>query len=152
MSTKTLNWPHPYPLQADILWHPARFKIVATGRRSGKTTMGVYRTSRGLVEQPGQLAWWVAPTNQASFLAWERFKVALGDVATEISQTRKRLVLPNGSELWCSDGTPGGTTLVRELQDGYPSAATVIEDRLFFFVEHGEVVFDVIQVRPLLEE
>lgn len=81
--------------------HEARYKIVATGRRSGKTTLGIYRQV-WLMEHPDMLLWWVAPTNQAAFLAWERFKMAYaGDPTVKVSETRKRLVLPNGSQLWC---------------------------------------------------
>lgn len=34
-----LGIPRPYPLQREIMQHPARFKVVCAGRRAGKTTM-----------------------------------------------------------------------------------------------------------------
>ena len=101
MTTSVRTLLTPFPLQAEIIAHPARYKIVATGRRSGKTTLGIYRQVR-LAEYPDMLLWWVAPTNSAAFLAWERFKLALaGKPHVKVSETRKRLVLPNGSQLWC---------------------------------------------------
>ena len=54
-----------------------------------------------------------------------------------------------------------GEETVMDLVDAYiDNRRTIITrnhtklsgDRLFFFVDHGEVVFDAIQVRPLLEE
>lgn len=90
---------YPYPLQAEIVQHPARWKVVATGRRSGKTTLGIYTLAK-MMEYREMLCWWVAPTNQASFLAWERCRTVLGAAATTIDVTRKRLVLPNGSAAW----------------------------------------------------
>lgn len=49
---------------------------------------------------PGVTCWWVAPTNQASNLAWNGFKTIFGGVA-EISETYKWMKLPNGSMIWC---------------------------------------------------
>jgi phage terminase large subunit-like protein len=46
--------------------------------------------------------WWVAPTNQVSFLAWERFKLALGGTdRVTVNETHRRIVLPNRSQIWC---------------------------------------------------
>src|SRR5207247_2575548 len=43
----------------------------------------------------------------------------------------------HGPGLWRSDGTPGGTTLVKAIHSVYgegPSSLTVVGDRLFFVV------------------
>lgn len=51
----------PYGLQREIMEHPARFKIVAFGRQSGKSWLA----KRVLLEQAANKAkrcWWVAPT------------------------------------------------------------------------------------------
>ena len=36
------------------------------------------------------------------------------------------------SELWSSDGTVGGTTLIKNLSSGYPHSFTAVGDKLFF--------------------
>lgn len=40
MTTIDLVLPKPYPLQCEIALHPAIYKVIAAGRRVGKTTMG----------------------------------------------------------------------------------------------------------------
>lgn len=97
----TTRLPEPYPLQAEIVRHPARFKVVATGRRSGKTTLGVYRQCRVALDYPGTLCWWVAPINATTNIAWRKFKEWLGSAVVDKSETYKYLILGNGSEIWC---------------------------------------------------
>lgn len=92
--------PIPYNLQASIISSSARYKTVATGRRIGKTTLGTLNTSDMALTYGGSAYWWVAPTNAAAFIAWERFKNILGDAA-DAGETKKRLILRNGSEIWC---------------------------------------------------
>jgi len=52
------------------------------------------------LENSGLRMWWISPTNQGSFLAWEKIKEYVGRVA-QIEETRKRLIFPTGSEIWC---------------------------------------------------
>ena len=92
--------PTPYPLQVEILNSPARYKIVATGRRVGKTTTGKLYTSETVLTYPNVTTWWVAPTNTATNLAWNGFKTIFGGIA-EISETYKWMRLPNRSTIWC---------------------------------------------------
>lgn len=101
--TLPVQLPYPHLLQLDIILHPARYKVVATGRRSGKTTLGILRVCRILTFLDDVRCWWVAPTDQVSYLAWQRLKLALGDTAggVGISETHRRIRLPNDSEIWC---------------------------------------------------
>ncbi|MEO0565544.1 MAG: hypothetical protein AAF125_25780, partial [Chloroflexota bacterium] len=50
----------PHPAQARILDHPARFRVVACGRRFGKTETGKLATVEAAMT--GQRCWWLAPT------------------------------------------------------------------------------------------
>ncbi len=58
--------------QRKIAAHHARFKVVACGRRWGKTTLGmVMAVSHAL---RGHRVWWVAPTYLLAFHPWRAFK------------------------------------------------------------------------------
>ncbi len=59
--------------QKRIAEHPARFKVVACGRRWGKTTLGLAMAIRAAKIQ-GARVWWVAPTYLLAFHPWRAFK------------------------------------------------------------------------------
>lgn len=51
----------PHPGQRPVLEHPARFKILNSGRRWGKTMVGA-KASITEAQKPDNIVWWVAPT------------------------------------------------------------------------------------------
>lgn len=61
--------------QQQIADHPARFKVVACGRRWGKTTLALVLAIRAARE--GKRVWWVAPTYGMAFHPWRDLKTAL---------------------------------------------------------------------------
>ena len=64
----TVNLPPLHDFQREIADHPARFKVVAAGRRVGKTYVGVWLSARtGLL---GGRTWWVAPTYKIALEGW----------------------------------------------------------------------------------
>lgn len=75
--------------------------MIATGRRSGKTTLGTYRTSRIAIDYAGSICWWIAPKFATADIAWRRFRLYLTPVVSYVSEVRKMMVLVNGSEIWC---------------------------------------------------
>jgi hypothetical protein len=61
---KTLWQPHPG--QRAILEYDARFKIVACGRRWGKSTAAAHAALTHALENDGATVWWVSPTYDQS--------------------------------------------------------------------------------------
>lgn len=50
------------PWQRTVAAHPARFKIIRAGRRTGKTKLGAREILREALAHPGSMNWWVANT------------------------------------------------------------------------------------------
>lgn len=116
MATSIVSLPTPLPHQTDILMSDARFKIVAEGRRGGKTAMGLLAvllghgptrgTFRGAID--GARIWWVAPsykTIDASNI-WSDLKRAARPAWPDEkqwnlnkSEVNKRIILPGGGEV-----------------------------------------------------
>jgi hypothetical protein len=63
--------------QLSIALHPARFKVVACGRRWGKTSMGLRMAQ--LAVQKNRQVWWVAPSYSLAFHPWLILKSAFKD-------------------------------------------------------------------------
>ena len=56
----TLKLPPLHPAQAAIYAHPARFKVIACGRRFGKTELGKQLLLHHATN--GGVTWWISPT------------------------------------------------------------------------------------------
>jgi hypothetical protein len=60
--------------QWTVFCSPQRFRVLAAGRRFGKTYLAMAELCRA-VSGPNRLAWYVAPTyRQAKRIAWEPLK------------------------------------------------------------------------------
>lgn len=85
-----------HPGQAQVWRDPARFKVVACGRRWGKTELG----KTLLLEQTlGAKArgWWLAPTHQMASQVWRDLKATVrNDPRIMISETERRIDVPGG--------------------------------------------------------
>jgi len=84
----------PHAAQAELLAHPARFKVVACGRRWGKTQMA----KLALVERAmrGQQTWWLAPTYSMASQVWRDLRRIGQALHGQISAQERRIDLPNG--------------------------------------------------------
>ncbi len=79
----------------------ARFKVVACGRRWGKTTLALAKVKAFLqrTDKVRQI-WWVAPTYGMSFEPWMALKATFDDMAGVYkNETRRLIVHPNGSSI-----------------------------------------------------
>ena len=98
---KTLWRPHDG--QRVIMDHPARFRVVACGRRWGKSEMCAHLALERALEDPGATIWWVAPTyDQANEFGFDKMKPLLSPdvVAGTPKRTKPRQIdLVNGSEI-----------------------------------------------------
>jgi phage FluMu gp28-like protein len=70
--------------QAEIARHPARFKVLANGRRWGKTTFGILLAIVKALS--GLRVWWVAPDYGRASQGWEPLK----QIAAQIPGAEKR--------------------------------------------------------------
>ncbi|MCC6904438.1 MAG: hypothetical protein IT326_01250 [Anaerolineae bacterium] len=86
------------PDQAGVATHPARFKVVACGRRWGKTTLGLYLAAEAM--RRGRRVWWVAPTYNMAFEPWLALKQAFEGADGLVKQEAARyLALPDGGSI-----------------------------------------------------
>lgn len=85
------------PDQQDIAEHPARFKVVACGRRWGKTTLGLAMASSAA--QAGGRVWWVAPTYGLAFYPWRALRQAHRDIWEAKLESERHIDLPGGGSL-----------------------------------------------------
>ena len=94
MEPLTISLLLPHPGQHAILRHPARFKVVACGRRFGKTETGKILTiERALA---GLTVWWISPTYRMADDVWRSLKTSLAGVALEKREDMRRIALPGG--------------------------------------------------------
>ncbi len=83
--------------QRAIAGHPARFKVLACGRRWGKTTLGLKLAVEAA--ERGERAWWVAPTYGLAFEPWRMLKRALADRWEAKLESARHIDLPGGGSL-----------------------------------------------------
>lgn len=92
----------PHPLQARILRDPTRFRVVAAGRRFGKTEMANHETSEYAISVSGATVWWVAPRYEdANELGYDNIKNIIPDSLIEDTKKTfpRRIYLTNGTEI-----------------------------------------------------
>ena len=87
----------PHPGQAAVHNDPARFKVLAAGRRWGKTRLGVHECLDMAAQ--GKRAWWVAPTYKMSEVGWRPLRRMGAKIGADIRKADRQVVLPNGGEV-----------------------------------------------------
>jgi len=87
--------------QKKVAHSQARFKVLVTGRRFGKTTLAI-RQLAFYARKPDTLCWYVAPSyRQAKQIAWVQLKKILNDLnwVKKINEAELTLYLKNGSRI-----------------------------------------------------
>ena len=75
---------NPYPKQREVLESDARFRVVAAGRRSGKTIMAAFETVRRALEgSSGWRGYWVGAEHQHAKTAYRLIDKVLPDRIVE---------------------------------------------------------------------
>lgn len=104
----TIELPEWLPHQQPILSDPARFKVLACGRRWGKTLTGLVMTLAGHGPKvgPGRYlrkgalqggnVWWVAPSYNIASDIWRELKRATAGYWLDKDEVEKRIELPGG--------------------------------------------------------
>lgn len=86
-----------HPAQLEVWESDARFKVVACGRRFGKTFLAVNMLIAKAAKNPGSICWWVAPQLNQTDVAFRFFKEAMPSAHVSINKTKKEAVLWNKS-------------------------------------------------------
>jgi len=84
----------PHPSQRIVHDHPARFKVLAAGRRWGKTRLGVNECLDVAAE--GGRAWWVSPTYKTSAAGWRPLRRLGSQIGAEVRRVDRQVILPGG--------------------------------------------------------
>src|SRR5690349_6623323 len=80
----------------------ARFRVMACGRRFGKTLAATNELAKKALEKNSSLNWWIAPTYRQTEIAFELLAAALQPVASKPpNRSRMRIDLLNGSVIEC---------------------------------------------------
>lgn len=87
----------PHPGQAAVHNSDARFKVLAAGRRWGKTRLGVNECLD--VAFQGGRAWWVAPNYKMSEVGWRPLRLMGTKIGAEIRKVDRQILLPGGGEV-----------------------------------------------------
>ena len=94
MTKVTINRRY-HPAQREVVDHPARFKVLAAGRRWGKTRLGVTECLR--VGLDGGRAWWIAPTYAMAMEGWRPLERIAEDIpGADIRRSDHSVRLPGG--------------------------------------------------------
>lgn len=95
-----VHLPRPHRGQKPILASTSRYRVVACGRRFGKTTLGVNRLCRPALE--GYPTGWFAPNYKYLAEAWRDFNRVLRPVLRSSNASEKRIELITGGviEFW----------------------------------------------------
>lgn len=73
MPKLTTLW-EPHEGQRSVRESDSRFRIVACGRRWGKTELAAHELFEEAFENPGTLCWWVAPDYRLADIGYEKIK------------------------------------------------------------------------------
>ena len=91
--------PELFPAQREIYEHPARFKVVACGRRWGKTASVIHMLGQHALAG-GDYAYF-APTYKLLDPVWRELKRALGPLIVEKSESNNSLTVVGGGRIEC---------------------------------------------------
>lgn len=98
MPTINVTLPTLHAGQREVASHPARFKVLAAGRRWGKTRLGTLLCLRVALE--GGRAWWVAPSYPMATVGWRGIKHLAKQIpGSEPREADRLITLPGGGQI-----------------------------------------------------
>lgn len=95
-----VSLPALHPTQRGIYTHPARFRVLACGRRYGKTTLADYVLAKSAIKARLPYAYF-APTYKMLSEVWRQLKYILSPVTVARSEQEHRLELLGGGVIDC---------------------------------------------------
>ena len=92
--------------QNDVFHHPARFRMLAAGRRFGKTHLSLVQLIVWAAQKSGSLNWYLAPTYRAAkSIAWRQLKAMVPrELFAEKNEVDLSIELTNGSRIELKGG------------------------------------------------
>lgn len=99
MKTRTVELYKPHDGQLKIHRSKARFRVVACGRRYGKTLLSCNEIAKFALEHKSAVCAWVAPTYRQSKIAYRLVRNALRGVISYKSDSELRVDLRSGSSI-----------------------------------------------------
>lgn len=139
--TLALAKPHKGGQRALYL-HPARFHVVACGRRWGKTEFGKLVAVQALFKHCVDV-WWVAPTYKMSSAIWRDFRSTLGRFAVSANAQERFLEFNTGATLTIWTGAQADT-----MRGGAPGLVVVDEAAM---IKDGGDMWNAV-IRPALTD
>ena len=95
MPTLTLDLPRLHTGQMEVWENPARFKVMACGRRWGKSRLGSLLCIA--VASKGGRAWWVGPTYPVASVGWRMIRrIAVQIPGCDVRESERMVTLPTG--------------------------------------------------------
>jgi len=98
MKKPTINFPPLHPSQREVAESKARYKVLAAGRRWGKSRLGsALCVAAGL---HGGRAWWIAPSYKVAAVGWRMIRtLGSGIPGVNIRKVDRMLEIPGGGEV-----------------------------------------------------
>ncbi len=93
-----------HPAQREVWDSTARFKVVAAGRRFGKTVLGTAKILVAATSKPNSVSLWVAPSHSQARMALDMISSIVPRNYREVNRTLSEIYLPNGSKLLFRSG------------------------------------------------
>lgn len=142
-SPNEIELPSLYPLQQAILDHPSRFKVLACGRRWGKTTLDVYILAQRVLR--GETWGYFSVTYKNLAETYRELRNLLAPVTTRASQTEGRIEVKGGGllEFWSLP------TASKDTARGRKYHGLVVDEAAF--IPNGEYVWNAV-IRPTLAD
>lgn len=95
MTTLTVKLPALLPAQKEIYASPARFRVLAAGRRWGKTRLAILLAFEAALR--GGAAWWVAPSYLLANVGWRGLtKLSAQIPQAVVYKAERRIEFPSG--------------------------------------------------------
>ncbi len=95
----------PHPAQLEFHESEARFRIIAAGRRFGKSEAAVNEGIKFAISHSGSIIWIVAPVYAQAMMDWRMVKHFLPrEFIKEVHATEKYLELSNNATIWIKSG------------------------------------------------
>ena len=132
--------PPLHPRQLEVARHPARFHVLAAGRRFGKTILGVTLCLRTGLE--GGRTWWVSRSYKTAAEGWRELKGLAAQIpGADPREGDKILVLPGG-----------GTVEVRSAEEPGSLRGAGLDGLVFDEAAHSREEAWTHELRPALSD
>src|SRR5579859_3682451 len=103
--TATIRLPPLHPTQEEVQRSTARFKVLACGRRWGKTRLGTVAAMRTVLSQPKCRLWWIAPSYKLVEPGWRALKMMAAQIpGSTVRDSEREIVLPSKSVIAARSG------------------------------------------------